>query len=187
MKKSKYGSAAISILLIAFGLYQVMPWILTEVVSLFNPSLPKPAITYEEFPFRLEYEIHGQKKVIEDTLICEYDGVSINEGNGKSRKWKQRFESGREEIILLKMAGTNEISYSPGPARYYMGDSSYSFKDFFPDASITELVGGFLETRRIRSDELFKMYGIRLLKWEISPPIVNSFTQKHRLSQKLSR
>ena len=47
-----------------------------------------PEIRYGEFPFRLEYEINGERFVIEDTVICEFDGIGWNEAQGKFRKWK---------------------------------------------------------------------------------------------------
>ncbi|MCQ4936305.1 hypothetical protein [Anaerotignum propionicum] len=46
------------------------------------PDPPVPKITHGEFPFRLEFEIDGKTVVVEDTLICEYDGVGMDEGRG---------------------------------------------------------------------------------------------------------
>ncbi|WP_350339123.1 hypothetical protein [Paenibacillus polymyxa] len=58
----------------AIVVYIALPWLLIFIgIQLeLNPS--RPEITYGKFPFRLEYEINGQRKVIQDTLICEYDG-----------------------------------------------------------------------------------------------------------------
>ncbi len=50
-----------------------------------------------EFPFCLEYEIKGKRSVIQDTLICEYDGIGINEGQGKYREWKEHLASGKHK------------------------------------------------------------------------------------------
>ena len=62
-----------------------LPWLLIGLGGLLEDDPPAPQITYAEFPVRLEYEVNGQKKVATDTLICEYDGVGWNEGNGKQR------------------------------------------------------------------------------------------------------
>ena len=35
---------------------------------------PSPAIRYGEFPFRLEYELNGERFIIEDTLIATFIG-----------------------------------------------------------------------------------------------------------------
>ena len=68
----------------------VLPWMLLYLGIAFSPDPPRPEITRGEFPFRLEYEIDGKRVVIEDTLICEFDGFGMNEGAGKYRKWKGR-------------------------------------------------------------------------------------------------
>ena len=33
---------------------------------------PKPEIVNESFPFTLVYKLEGKKKVIKDTMICQY-------------------------------------------------------------------------------------------------------------------
>lgn len=55
---------------------------------LLTPNPPEPQITYGEFLFKLECEINGDKKTVEDTVMREYDGIGWNEGSGKYRKWK---------------------------------------------------------------------------------------------------
>lgn len=74
--------------------FSVLPWAMIALGMLISPNPPRPEITYGEFPFSLEYEINGHRKVIEDTLIGEYDGIGMNEGIGKYRKWKWRLASG---------------------------------------------------------------------------------------------
>ena len=50
-------------------------------------NLPKPEITYGEFPFEIVLEIDGQTKMFNNVYICEYDGIGSNEGIGKYRVW----------------------------------------------------------------------------------------------------
>ena len=45
-------------------------------------KLPKPAITYAEFPFEVVCEIDGVKKVLKDIYICEYAGTDFDMGSG---------------------------------------------------------------------------------------------------------
>ncbi|MGG0825238.1 hypothetical protein ABE099_20510 [Paenibacillus turicensis] len=70
--------------------YVTLPWLLIGLGGLLEDDPSVPEITYAEFPVRLEYEVNGQKKVATDTVICEYDGIGYNEGQGKHRKWKKR-------------------------------------------------------------------------------------------------
>ena len=39
-------------------------------------DLPEPKIKYGEFPFVLTYEVDGEIRVIEDTIVCEYEGLT---------------------------------------------------------------------------------------------------------------
>lgn len=81
-----------------------MPWISIYLGIQSEPNSPSPTTKYGEFPFRLEYEIDGKRMVIQDTLICEYDGVGADEGRGKYRKWKQaKISSGEDRLTLLKL------------------------------------------------------------------------------------
>jgi len=141
------------------------------------PSPPKPEITYGEFPFRLEYEIDGKRVVVEDTLICEYDGIGMNEGQGKYRKWKKHLASGNEKVILLKVDNTKEIYYDPGPGWYYMGDNETQNKYMhnFPDALFIEQKDKFVTRGTVYEKELLDMYNIKLIGWDYTQPIENNF------------
>ncbi|WP_339323097.1 hypothetical protein [Paenibacillus sp. FSL W8-0194] len=165
------------------------PWLLlhNRIDSLPNP--PQPSITYGEFPFRLEYELNGQRKVIQDTLICEFDGTGWDEGQGKYRKWKGYLASGKERLLLLEVDNPvalrsdgkvvkQEIYYSVGSARYYMGDMKEyeKYKQSFPDASYFEQYeDGSTSSGVIQSDELLRKYNIKLISWDYTQPIKNNF------------
>ncbi|MBP1903456.1 hypothetical protein J2Z32_000068 [Paenibacillus turicensis] len=160
--------------------YVTLPWLLIGLGGLLEDDPPVPEITYAEFPVRLEYEVNGQKKVVTDTVICEYDGVGWNEGQGKHRKWKRRLASGHERIFLEKIDESTGIYYAPRTAEYYMND----LKDYvvggglFPDALLYKKGGEPREFSIISADELLEKYKIKLIKWEDSPPIKNSFVEK---------
>ncbi|MDR9852289.1 hypothetical protein RJP21_01590 [Paenibacillus sp. VCA1] len=162
--------------------YLALPWILIFLGIHLGPNPPHPEITHGEFPFRLEYEINGERKVIRDTLICEFDGFGADEGRGKYRKWKTRLASGNERITLLEINQTQEIYYSPGSPNYYMGDleSNEEYRHGFPDALIIEQDGRFTSNRLIRADELLDKYHIKLISWEPSPPIKNTFIENKK-------
>ncbi|CCF16513.1 putative uncharacterized protein [Brevibacillus laterosporus GI-9] len=178
--------AAVSVIIY----FTVWPWVMISlgISSLPNPT--KPEITSGEFPFRLVYMINGETKVIEDTLICEYDGIEMDEGHGKYRKWKERLGSGNQKVLLLNADGAPGIAfhskktlsqvvyYEPGPAWYYMGDDERGngYEHGFPNASFSEQYqDGSGANGIIQEDELLKKYNIRLISWDYTQPIKNNF------------
>lgn len=167
------------ILLVILSIITV-PWILIYVGNLTEPDPPRPVVTYAEFPFRLEYEINGRKRVIQDTLICEYKGVGTDEGRGKFRKWEQRLASGNEQITLLKVGNNKEIYYPTGGPSYYMDDlAEYeTFNQAFPNAAFIEADGRSTTSGIVNADDLLKLYNIKLISWDIAKPITNSFEKK---------
>lgn len=167
-------------LVIAIVIYIAWPWLAILIGIQLESNPPRPEIIYGEFPFILEYEINGQRMVVEDTLICEYDGIGADEGRGKYRKWNQRLASGHERVTLLKVDETKEIYYSPGSANYYMDDleNGREYQHGYPDALIIEKDGRFTSNRLIRADQLLKEYNIKLIRWDASQPITNNFPEK---------
>lgn len=165
----------IVLIIIAFFTF---PWLGMYTGIKLMPNPPRPEIIYGEFPFSLEYEINGQRIVIQDTLICEYDGIGLNEAQGKYRKWKEHLVSGNQKILLLKVDDSKEIYYDPGNARYYMGDlkSNEGYEHNFPNAMIAEKKGGTISNSIINADELLNKYNIKLISWKYSKPITNNFS-----------
>ena len=79
------------------------------VLFFFNCGLfISPEVKFGEFPCKLTYEINGEIKTIEDVIICEYDGIEIDEAHGTKRKWKTSLKSGNERIILLDLRDSGE-------------------------------------------------------------------------------
>lgn len=168
------------------------PWLLIFIGIHSEPNPPRPEITYGEFPFRVEYEINGQRKVIQDTLICEFDGFGADEGNGKYRKWEERLASGNSfRQSLLEVNGKVEISYYPGIAEYFMGDlgDNEEFQQTIADSIVIkrgsrmikkdgrvfENDGMTVSTQFSNADEFLDKYHIKLISWDSTPPIKNNF------------
>ena len=150
---------------------------------------PAPTITYGEFPFRLTYEVDGEIKVVEDTVICEFDGFKVVGESGKYRQWKERLKSGNVEITLLDIRESGEINeigqtmlelyFFYGTAAYYMGDMD---NPYARDAQTFEWVDyiyqnaeGKIGYSGYKADEAYEKYKIRLISWDASPPIENTF------------
>ena len=145
------------------------------MLSYKQPDPPRPEITYGEFPFRVEYEINGELIVVEDTIICEFDGFNVSwGGDGKTRKWKASFASGRKTLFKqsadLLVDDANHIYFALGSAAYYMGEWNFN-----STLRVYQLRGNGKMDVKIPPDELFNTYNIRVISYEFSPPIVNSF------------
>ena len=154
----------------------------------FAPNPPKPEITYGEFPFTLTYELDGEIKTMEDTLICEYDGVEWTNSGSKERKWKYRFKSGREEIILIDFSDKDEIHelgykmlnlyFFCGSPEYYMGETE-NFRRHPEDMKMIhyhyQTKEGKIGGSAYSLDEAFEKYKVKIIDWKITEPIENKF------------
>ncbi|GIT99625.1 hypothetical protein TSL6_01320 [Sulfurovum sp. TSL6] len=169
-------SLLLSVITVFFLIF-ILPLLAIYISYQLSPDPPLPKVTYGEFPFKLEYSIDGKKFTVSDTLICEYDGIGINEAVGKHRKWKSHLASKNDRITLLKINDSLEIYYSPGYARYYMGDlySQETYNHMFPDAGILTQEDSRVIYEVISAKDLFSKYKIKLLHWEHTTPIVNHF------------
>ena len=149
----------------------------------FLPNPGSPKVIYHEFPICLEYTLNGEYTKIEDVLICEFDGVGFNEGNGKYRKWKAHLKSGKNRITLFKDE-TVEIYYFPvkedsrlpgvfmGDTEFYSGGTGETFPDAwyttnYEDPTVNDYI--------ISADDMKETYHLQLINWESSHPIDNMF------------
>jgi len=147
------------------------------IANVLSPDPPKPVVRYGEFPFRLEYEVDGERFVVEDTIICEFDGVGWNEGIGKYREWKSHLASDQKErAILITVDARVKIYCFVGSAEYYMNDEKYpEQRPLTPRVYDVKLNSWDMNIYFHSQEEIFDYYGIKLVCWEFSEPIVNSF------------
>ncbi len=156
--------------------------------DIFAPVNP-PQITYGEFPFYVEYEMDGERYIIEDTLICEFTGIVHSLGISKVRTWDMNLKSGNEIMNVLfseentpsvlkpkRMNVESQLWLDYGSAGYYMGDSagrgaSFEYRETW---KISEK-GTNTEDTRLNSKELEKHFGIKIIRFEFSKPIKNRF------------
>jgi len=155
---------------------------------------PPPAIRYGEFPFRLEYELDGERFVIEDTLVASFVESRIGVKNESGvRRWQSTFENTEDGLsIILKRGDDLSISFRPGLAPFYMGDPVAGHRRRritdtlnHPNFSIRTVN----QEGRIRLDffqpeeahEILLEHGITLISWEHADPIVNSFCRVRNL------
>lgn len=153
------------------------------LITYFMPGPGVPEIKYGEFPFRLEYELNGQRHIVEDIVICEFDGYGMNTAEGKYRKWKTRLASGQERITLLKLSETEEIYFPTGGAKEYMDEDKKEYeieqennitgKQDYKAIWYKDGNNGF--TYILEADELLREFKIKIISWEPSAPITNTF------------
>ena len=138
----------------------------------------EPEIKYGEFPFRLEYELAGETIIVEDTAVCKFDGFEQWGEAGKYRKWKTYLKSGKERLTLLKVDNM-EFYFSYGTAQFYMGDNDYkepenmNYNPNVIDYMVWE--NGRERGSSMLAAEAWEKYQLRIIDWQYSPPIQNSF------------
>lgn len=167
----------------------ILAYIFYGISGGYEPAPSRPEIDHGEFPFRLEYEINGEEKIVEDTLIVNSLGYR-NTGAGKVRNWVCTFLSGATDIVLLNVEVpvktwreekvTNQIVYYPyGGGAYYMeGPHEYSAEDenYFQRALVySEYEDGAKDYDICYADELYEDFKIKIISWEIAEPISNTF------------
>ncbi|MCL2679486.1 MAG: hypothetical protein FWF18_04295 [Dehalococcoidia bacterium] len=167
-----------AMILAGMAFFALLP-IMFYMHSCLQPNPPRPEITYGEFPFRVEYEINGAIVVVEDTIICKFDGFDVSwGGDGKTRKWAVFFASGRTPPIFKSSADlvvddVHQLYFSLGNAEYYMGDVKYQSNSLHAFKATKQL--GSWQLKTINQSELLNTYGIKVISWEFTDPIVNTF------------
>jgi len=139
------------------------------------PRPPKPKIKYAEFPFTLVYKIDGEEYTISDVITYKYRGV---EWSGDFvigyNRWEQKLKSGNKRIVLLEINDITVYYPTSDSASYYMGGKGREIV-FTGDAAITDKNTNENYIEPISADDLLNKYGIKLISWEIAPPIKNIY------------
>jgi len=153
----------------------LIPWFLLGVLlPLTIPNPPAPRVKYGEFPFRVEYEINGERIIVEDTFIARFAGHGYDFGRGKFRKWNGYVASNRKSGVVILKDGAKTIYLSVGGPGYYMGDAGFAPGErLIPGFIMEERRDGILHESSRK--ELFEPYNIRLIDWELSDPIEDNF------------
>ena len=150
-------------------------------------SVSRPKIQYAEFPFVLKYEINGELKVVEDTIICRYNGEKCVDTSGTYHDWSMNFMSGNNKVTLFQEKNENgkvvrEFYFYVGNAEYYM-DDEYDYKQRGPQTldhvayTVYDEIGNVMYSSSLSAEEAFKQFKIKLIDFNGSPPISNDFEQ----------
>jgi hypothetical protein len=161
--------------------YFSLPWIIIFLGIQFEANPPEPKNKYGEFPFHLVYEINGIQHTIDDTIICEYAGIGIDEANGKHIKWEERLATVNKltslftgenqygiELLdaVIEGQGSTYIILDIGNPQYYLGYKKD--RDYSPGRVS---ISSPLKTGIISEDELWNKYTIKIIEMKFSQPL----------------
>ena len=168
-------------LLVILVFIAYIPWLIVLLAYFFGESPEKPEIRYGEFDYSLVYELNGEIKTINDTLVCEYDGISRNL-DGKSIDWNSYIKGTKKQdgYLIYENDECRLYIYLPTDARYYMDEPDYEIygMDFDREPWLSyEYVNFGPETEyQMFSEEDYKeKFGVKIVSWEIEEPIENIY------------
>lgn len=159
---------------------------------LFFPSPPTPTIKSAEFNFTLKYEIGREVRTLSDTLVCEFDGFNIDEGRGKTRRWKKYYKNAqnnelfdypagnpkyykpKHDEILLQNIEQYKIVLATASAEYFLGDPEYKGIPEMPYIQVFDTNLGYYKDPE-QSELFLDEYGFKVIEWYCDPPIENTF------------
>jgi hypothetical protein len=161
-------------LVTVIALYFIVPKIDTGLLFsyFYGDPVNVPKVKYGEFPFKLTYKNSKELIVKEDTVICEYKGVSCNAA-GCYRDWKYSLRSDNEFLKLSRIDENRFAYYPTGHCGYYMNDypAGGTYNHSFPEAAEFTKNGSMTTKSTLDSLTLLDKYDIKLLSWEYSDPL----------------
>ena len=170
-------SAFVLLVIVAY-----IPWIMVLLAYFFGENPEKPEIKYGEFDYSLVYELNGETKTINDTLVCEYDGISRSL-EGKSVKWNSYIKGmeNQDNYLIFENDEYRLYIYLPTDARYYMDDPVYEAYGFDDDDVEPWLGYEYVNEGPDTSYEIYSVedyeekFGAKIVSWEIEAPIKNNY------------
>ena len=178
------------------------PWIMLVVGGYVLPAPPKPEITYGEFDFKLVFEIDGESKTIEDTIICEFDGFSVDTGSGKRRRWKEDFQNsqnnelyawrveqidnpdfneykgGRKpdyDYVVLKNIDNYKVLLKVADAEDFLGEPENKITYPIEPTVLVYDKNTCYFIGPEETEEFFELHRFAIISWECDEPIENTF------------
>ena len=159
------------------------------VLTTASCDIKVPAITEGEFPIYLEYEINGERYIIDDVVVCSFrqiDTTSLLPSRAYSASLKNKskrtlisFEENTESKLTKGRINEKASVYLYiGYGGYYLGDPDD--KDFTPYISYdeqykTEPKVTHNDRTKLTNEQLEEIFGIKIIRFEYSSPIENAF------------
>ena len=159
------------------------------VLTMVSCGIKEPAITEGEFPIYLEYEKYGARYIIDDIVVCSYNGIDTT-GFIPSRWYSVSLKNESNTTLMFFVDNTeskltkgriNEEAYIRlhiGDGGYYLGDPDD--KDHTPYISYdeqykTEPKVTHIDVTKLTNEQLEEIFGIKIIRFEFSSPIENTF------------
>ncbi|MBQ4052590.1 MAG: hypothetical protein IJD09_02970 [Clostridia bacterium] len=179
-----------SVLMIVFCCTISILVVWSIIAVFFNRNEPRPEIDSGEFPFRIVYEVEGEKKIIEDLIIIKYKGTDYNLDRVTPYEWNSTFASGRKKSEILNSLNLDNglvlyegmlengkayaVMINLGSNPYYMG---YLSDEYVPGNILIATYD--LDTKsgtryhftEIEESDLPSLCGFKMLETEFSKPV----------------
>ncbi|MBE6753634.1 MAG: hypothetical protein E7559_04685 [Ruminococcaceae bacterium] len=158
-----------------------------------------PVVKYGEFPFVIEYEKDGKHYLIEDTLVCEFDGYDPSLHSAIIWKYYTKNKSGSASHVFEYFGeGTPSlfdkerhvvrarVEINLNNPDYYMGDPACA--DWKPRFKYTERYNSSpnvsdVDSKYLTKGQLRRKFGIKIIRIEYSDPIENNYVELGNIFQ----
>ena len=170
MKKKKYLVIIASVLIVfglAFVLFNYVSGGILGEMLFDRPG--KPKTKHGEFPFELVYEYNGQRFTVNETIVCDYEGVSFSLEGGNSRDWNCYITNNDDygRYYLDKANHPTLYVQVPLNAEYYMGDPNASVEFATPYIFFIDDATG----TTYYEQDLTDVIGAIIISWKPSHPL----------------
>lgn len=140
--------------------------------ELFFNRPSKPQEKHGEFAFELIYEYNGEQFTVNETIVCDYEGISFSLEGGNSRDWNCYITNNEDFGRYYPDEQKHPSLYVQVPlnAEYYMGspDASVEFATpylfFIDDSTGTTYY----------EQDLTEVVGAKIIHWEVAAPLENN-------------
>ena len=131
-----------------------------------------PKTKKAEFPFEIVYEYNNEQFTVNETIVCEYEGISFKLEGGNSRDWNCYITNNDDygRYYLDKEKYPSLYVQIPLEADYYMGDP-----DANPEFSLPYIF--FIDESTgttYYEQDLSSVIGAKIISFKLSEPLVNN-------------
>ena len=126
----------------------------------------KPEIKYAEFPFELVYEYDGEQYTIEESIICDYEGIKFTLDGGNYREWDCTISDHTlyGQYYLDEAKHPTLYIQIPLEGDYWMGDPNFNEEFATPYLFFIDERTG----TTYYEQDLSKVIGAKIISWKPS-------------------
>ena len=159
------------------------------VLTMVSCGIKEPVITEGEFPIYLEYEINGERYIIEDVVVCSFRKIDTT-GLIPSRAYSISLKNESDQTLIsfeentvskLTKGRINEkasVKLHLGNGGYYLGDPERQDSVpyiFYDETYKTEPKVTHNDVTKLTNEQLEEIFGIKIIRFEFGSPIENTF------------